>query len=305
MSSRVPRRGVQRRGMPASWLRAEHALVERFVAEEEQAAANERHAVAREESSADAGETCPSSESSLHSPFVSSFAAFGEAACAEAARTEGRAAADERLRRLLLSKGSVRVEVGAGAGDWILAQAAAQPQTAWVAVEPQLDRVHRMWSKLLMHRLSNVHICAAEASAVHSAGVLPAGMVDAVHVRFPYPPDIELHELASTTLPSHGLLDGAFVADVAHVLKPGGTLQLVTNEPASAALMLATIRLHPAGQAFRSLDGPAGFVRSAQPEGSPDADSFFDAVLAHRGRRAVRRAEHERYTLTFERALAS
>jgi len=283
-----------RRGVPMRWLRAEHAMVARFVAEGGGVQEEGEAAEGAEQWSSSEGGTSGSStalmSSSISSPFRRS------PLVSWPRELEGWTATD-RLHHLLTSKAATRVEVGAGSGDWLVAQAAAQPDVAWVAIEPQVDRVYHIWSKVQMHRLSNVHICATDATDVlrREGGLMKhiIGSLDAIYLRFPFPPSLELRDLARTSPSPDALLNGAFLADAARVLRPLGSLQILTDEPACCALMLAILQTHPAGSAFRSVHGRDGFAKSGPTPATALDDSFFDAVLADRGRRQA----HERYEL--------
>jgi SAM-dependent methyltransferase len=199
----------------------------------------------------------------------------------------------------------VCVEIGAGAGEWLVAQAAAHRSTAWVAIEPQLDRVHQLWCKVQLQRLeANVHICAADAAA--ALKLLPAATADAVYLRYPYPPPLELRDLTAPSPPRGIFLAASLLTDALRVLRPGGELHFVTNEPACCALLLALVHAHPAGAQLRSEHGEAGFARSLEapgPHGSSSgsgSSSFFDAVLAERGHRKDHsEVRHERFSLTY------
>ena len=283
-----------RRGVPMQWLQAEHAMVARFVAEGGGVQEDGEASEGAEQWGSSEGGASGSSTALMSSPISSP---FRRSPLVSWPRELEAWTATDRLHRLLTSKAASRVEVGAGSGDWLVAQAAAQPDVAWVAIEPQVDRVYHIWSKVQMHRLSNVHICATDASDVlrREGGLMKPiiGSVDAIYLRFPFPPSLELRDLARTSPSPDALLNGAFLADAARVLRPLGSLQILTNEPTCCALMLAILQTHPAGSAFRSIHGRDGFAKSSPTPATALDDSFFDAVLADRGRRLA----HERYEL--------
>ena len=254
---------------------------------------------------ADAADAADSANAAAANAAAANAAADGadtnaDAANATAANADATAAdataADVRLRELLSRSSRVCVEVGAGAGEWLVAQAAAHRGAAWVAIEPQLDRVHQLSCKVQLRRLNNVHICAAEAAT--ALKLLPAAAVDAVHLRFPYPPPLELRDLTADTPPGGGFLAASLITDLLRALKPGGELHLVTNEPACCVLLLALVQAHPASAQLRSEHGEAGFARSLEAPGPHG--SFFDAVLAERGHRKDHsKVRHERFSLTY------
>ena len=281
--------GVQRRGVPLGWLRAQYDLVARFVA--------------------DGGPEQPvgdAEDSALHSALVSW---SGADRCVSDA-------AERQLHRLVAGAPRVCVEVGAGAGEWLVeqaaqathaaqaaqstgadqstggARAATPPPACWVAIEPQLDRVHQLWCRTRMHRLQNVHICASDAASVLGTR-LPPSSVDVLYVRHPFPVALELRDLEATAPPEQaGLISGRFLSDVVRVLRPGGTFELLTNEPVLCALVLATIRAHPAGSRLRARHGAPGFVRTlATPRsGGGGGGGGPPPHRHHRAERSPRRA---------------
>ena len=245
----APRR-LQRRGTPRSVLTAQQALIGRYVS-------------GKDEPSIVTG-------GAAHSPSVSWPFANRAAAAASAAH----------LLDLLHGRRRICVEVGAGAGEWLVAQAKAHPEVAWVGIEPQLDRVHHIWCHLQLHRLHNVHVCASEASGVFAHG-LPAASVDAVHVRFPYPPPMELSEIIGPSPPDGALGGDTFLDDVIRVVRPGGALRVLTNDAVYCAWLLVRIHRHPqARRRLRSLHGQDGFERAVPGGVGP---SFFESVFEARG----------------------
>ena len=157
--------------------------------------------------------------------------------------SNGSAASMGHLRTLIQSKRSLCVEIGAGAGDWLVARAAEDPEVAWVAVEPQRDRVHAIWCKLQLRGLANVHICAmgaAEALGHHGSALRPCS-VDEIHLRFPYPPPLELSALTAATPPPGVFGSGSFLSDALRTLRVGGKLRMVTNEASWCLFMLAQV----------------------------------------------------------------
>ena len=131
-----------------------------------------------------------------------------------------------------------------------------------------------------------------------------------MHLRYPYPPPLELRDLTAPSPPSGIFLAASLLTDALRALRPGGELCFVTNEPACCALLLALVHAHPAAAQLRSQHGEAGFARILEtprgPRGSSSkgssmgSSSFFDAVLAERGHRKDHSAvRHERFSLTY------
>ena len=169
---------------------------------------------------------------------------------------------------------------------------------AWVAVEPQRDRVHAIWCKLQLRGLANVHICAmgaAEALGHHGSALRPCS-VDEIHLRFPYPPPLELSALTAATPPPSVFGSGSFLSDALRTLRVGGKLRMVTNEASWCLFMLAQVAAdRDARRLLRPLPGfQEGFahrkVRDARDAAANGDDhrhvdhgrdasaSFFDVV---------------------------
>ena len=264
---------LPRRGTPASVLHARQRLVASFVAE-------------------GGAERRPGSRVALaHSELVSWPGSRREQALSSAAH----------LRSLVQGQRRVCVEIGAGSGEWLVAQAAADASTSWVAVEPQLDRVHRMWSQVQLQSLTNVHICATDAHTVLRT-MLPPAAADDIYLRFPFPPSVELSDLLADAPPEHALVGSGFVTDAEHALRVGGTLHAVTNEPTCCALLLALLARRSDLQLRSSAHGDAGFARLcpeqvAEQRARSEAGqpSFFDTVLGEG------RGSPERYFLAYTR----
>jgi hypothetical protein len=68
-----------------------------------------------------------------------------------------------KLTAFIDSKKVVKLEICAGAGDWIITKAEQEPQATWFALEIRYDRAHEIWRKLKMKGLSNVYILIGDA----------------------------------------------------------------------------------------------------------------------------------------------
>lgn len=124
------------------------------------------------------------------------------------------AATREALRAFVAGPAPVAVEVGFDHGMVILDHARRWPETRWLGIELRKRRVARA----AVHAPPNCLLHAGDARAVVHA-VLPDRAVDRVDVRFPTP----------ATDPRHLLFTPGFVADLARVLRPGGTVLVQTD----------------------------------------------------------------------------
>lgn len=87
------------------------------------------------------------------------------------------------------SKSRLVVELGCGSGDWICAEAAANPSDLYVANELRWDRSLEVMRKRDARKLRNLIIIGGDGTAVLERFVSP-GSVDMVHVNFPEPPHV-------------------------------------------------------------------------------------------------------------------
>ena len=123
----------------------------------------------------------------------------------------------------------VKLEVGAGTGDWVVKQAEAERNAAnWVAVELRCDRSLMIHAKGAMRRLHNLAVLAGDAHGI-LRDALPSRGVAEVHVNFPQPPQWEGSE-------AH-LVNMEFLREAHRCLVPGGAFLLTTdNERLCAAV---------------------------------------------------------------------
>lgn len=109
---------------------------------------------------------------------------------------------------------AVKVEVGAGTGDWVALRAEADAATAnWAALELRHDRACLIRAKGAMRGLRNLAVLAGDAHGILSGG-LPLRSVAEVHVNFPQPPQSEGSE--------RHLVNRAFLEAAHAILQPGG-----------------------------------------------------------------------------------
>ena len=81
----------------------------------------------------------------------------------------------------------INLEIGAGAGEWAIAQATHDPQSNWITMELRHDRVYETFLKAIYARLENVCILGGDALTLlprHFA----AECIDRAFVNYPEPP---------------------------------------------------------------------------------------------------------------------
>lgn len=165
---------------------------------------------------------------------------------------------------------SVKVEVGSGTGDWVVLQAAAEPQTRWVALELRCDRACLILAKAAMQGLQNLEVIAGDAASALS-GALPSRGVEEVHVHFPQPPPTETSE--------RHMLNHDFLAAAHRVLRPGGSLALTTDDERFCARFAADL----AGGAAAAATVASVASAAATAIEADDADTATPATPAVQG----------------------
>eukprot|EP00929_Paragymnodinium_shiwhaense_P048428 TRINITY_DN24486_c0_g1_i1.p1 TRINITY_DN24486_c0_g1~~TRINITY_DN24486_c0_g1_i1.p1 ORF type:complete len:717 (+),score=216.87 TRINITY_DN24486_c0_g1_i1:182-2332(+) len=128
----------------------------------------------------------------------------------------GRAARGQGTQSLPL-----KLEVGAGTGEWAVAQAKAEAGRAnWAAVELMHDRAHGIFTRMVFDEVSNLCVIAGDAARVLRQHVAP-GSVSHLFSNFPEPPHLSGDEASDSSL---HLLTDDFLRQVHDVLTAGGSV---------------------------------------------------------------------------------
>jgi pentatricopeptide repeat protein len=105
------------------------------------------------------------------------------------------AAVPTALRRTPRTTGvQLKVEVGAGDGDWAIAEARADAgagkvaRANWITVEQHVQRVHRTWTQAVFAGARNLWAVAGNANAVLS-DLIASGAIDNAFCNHPEPPE--------------------------------------------------------------------------------------------------------------------
>lgn len=168
----------------------------------------------------------------------------------------------------------VVLEIGSGMGEATLAQAGADPERDYLAVEVHTPGIARLLSEVDALGLHNVRALRADALEVLRHRLAPASLAG-IHVYFPDPWPKARHHKRRIIQPAHtALLAGA--------LEPGGRLHCATDWPDYAEAMLAALRAEPLlentapGYAPRPASRPVTrFEQRGIAAGRPIADLVF------------------------------
>ena len=116
----------------------------------------------------------------------------------------------------------IEIDVGCGKGRFLLAHAAANPDTQFLGIERQLPRVRKIDKKAQRAGLDNVRLLRLEA-AYSLEFLIPENAVDRFYVLFPDPWPKRRH---------HGrrLFQPAFLETLWKCLKSGGEIQVATDD---------------------------------------------------------------------------
>ncbi len=113
------------------------------------------------------------------------------------------------------------IEIGFGAGDALLAAAAARPQTDFIGVEVYAAGIGRVLRALAREGHANVRVMREDAVGLLAEG-LAASSVDEIWLYFPDPWPKKRHHKRRIVQP-------AFAAAAAAALVPGGVLRVATD----------------------------------------------------------------------------
>jgi tRNA (guanine-N7-)-methyltransferase len=165
----------------------------------------------------------------------------------------------------------VAVEIGPGRGDFLVASARSEPESNFFAIERSGSRALRLRQRVDARGLGNVRVLQADATCVLE--LLPDACVERYHVQFPDPWWKKRHARRRLWTP-------AFVSLLRRTLRPGGSIELVTDVGDYFAF------------AQTLLDAQAGLQRESAGPTEIAATSFARKALA-RGD-TLYRSEHRR-----------
>lgn len=146
------------------------------------------------------------------------------------------------------------VEIGFGAGEALLEYATAHPELDCIGIEVHRPGVGHLLLGAEAAKLRNLRVVCHDAVEVLQHQLAPASIA-LVHIFFPDPWPKKRHH-------KRRLIQPPFVALLARVIAPGGTLRLATDWEPYAQHMREVIDASPA---FTNLGADDGFVaRSAE-----------------------------------------
>lgn len=112
------------------------------------------------------------------------------------------------------------LEIGFGGGEHLAEQAARNPACGLIGAEPFVEGVAKLLAEIEQRSLSNVRVHAGDARDIISR--LPAQTLDRLFILFPDPWPKTRHQ-------KRRLVQPAFLASIAHTLKPGAKIRFATD----------------------------------------------------------------------------
>jgi tRNA (guanine-N7-)-methyltransferase len=133
----------------------------------------------------------------------------------------------------------VWLEVGYGAGEHLLWQAAANPTVGFIAAEPYISGTAKLLSRLDEKELPNLRLYEDDARDIIAA--LPDACIGRFFILFPDPwPKTRHHK--------RRFIQSDMLDEIARILKPGAELRFATDDPGYLGYALERLAAH---RAFR------------------------------------------------------
>jgi tRNA (guanine-N7-)-methyltransferase len=123
----------------------------------------------------------------------------------------------------------MRLEIGFGGGEHLIAEAERNPQLGFIGVEPFENGMAKALSAIAARGLTNIRLHFGDA--IHMLDWLPSGSIARLDLLYPDPWPKRRHW-------KRRFVQDATVAAIARVLMPGGTFRFATDWPAYAAWTL-------------------------------------------------------------------
>jgi tRNA (guanine-N7-)-methyltransferase len=131
----------------------------------------------------------------------------------------------------------VRLEIGFGGGEHMIAQALQHPRTGFIGIEPFVNGMAKALAAVAAKNLSNIRL--HHGDAVDVLAWLPAGSLARVDLIYPDPWPKRRHW-------KRRFVQDRSVAEIARILRAGGEFRFVSDIPDYAAWTLERLLRSPA-----------------------------------------------------------
>jgi tRNA (guanine-N7-)-methyltransferase len=115
---------------------------------------------------------------------------------------------------------AVRLEIGFGGGEYLLAEAERQPHTGFIGIEPFVNGMAKALSGIAARALDNIRLHHGDATDV--VKWLPSAALACVDLAYPDPWPKRRHW-------KRRFVQDASLAEIARLLRPGGEFRFVTD----------------------------------------------------------------------------
>ena len=132
--------------------------------------------------------------------------------------------------------GDVRLEIGFGGGEHLIAQAQAAPEVGFIGCEPFVNGVAKALAGIAAYGLRNIRLHFGDAADL--LDWLPTGSLDRVDLLYPDPWPKRRHW-------KRRFVQDARVAELARVLRPAGEFRFATDIADYAAWTLERLLRSP------------------------------------------------------------
>jgi tRNA (guanine-N7-)-methyltransferase len=130
----------------------------------------------------------------------------------------------------------VRLEIGFGGAEHLIAQALANPRTGFIGSEPFVNGMAKALAAIEQHQLKNIRLSAGDAT--HLIDWLPAGALVRIDLLYPDPWPKRRHW-------KRRFVQDDSLARLARLLRPGGEFRFATDIPGYASWVLARVLRSP------------------------------------------------------------
>jgi tRNA (guanine-N7-)-methyltransferase len=140
------------------------------------------------------------------------------------------------LRTLFDGVTDVRIESGFGGGEHLMAEAAAQPNTGFIGIEPFINGMAKALVAIDERKLSNIRLHHGDATDM--LAWLPKASLARFDLLYPDPWPKKRHW-------KRRFVQDTTVAKFARIIRPGGTFRFATDIPHYAAWTLERLMRAP------------------------------------------------------------
>jgi len=122
-----------------------------------------------------------------------------------------------------------KLEVCSGSGDWVIAQAKEEAGVAnWIASELRYDRVHSIFTKMVLQRVENLGVLAGDAGSIFRAHIPPESL-SVICVNFPEPSQTTRNASCQEAESELHLLTPEFFRNAHATLQESGVLTIFSD----------------------------------------------------------------------------